>query len=226
MASRHPPGRRIAGELGISIAGFRILASRDKAAADLLTRRLETLRLDPGSIDPALMRDRQRSRSRRGFLGVVGRMGIVVMRTRAHRSPTLPGLGRPLPERVSVQHSEPSQLAKAKAHRGLRHASPLLRQHASHLAQPQILKMAVRCSSPYLAERSRQRPLVDPGDAAHICQMDEISQIRAGNLFEMIDDLSVSLGSLRCHDRTPIANEHGGKCRTQPKRIRGVDRRN
>jgi hypothetical protein len=36
----------------------------------------------------------------------------------------------------------------------------------------------------------------------------------------MIDDLSVSLGSLRCHDRTPVANEHRGK------RIRGVDRLN
>jgi hypothetical protein len=51
---------RVAQDLGISVADLRILASRDKTAADLLYRRLETLRLDPTSVDPALMRDLQR----------------------------------------------------------------------------------------------------------------------------------------------------------------------
>ena len=51
---------RVAQDLGISAADLRVLASRDKTAADLLKRRLETLRLDPTSVDPALMRDLQR----------------------------------------------------------------------------------------------------------------------------------------------------------------------
>jgi len=51
---------RVAQDLGISAADLRSLASRDKTAADLLKRRLETLRLDPTSIDLALMRDLQR----------------------------------------------------------------------------------------------------------------------------------------------------------------------
>jgi len=51
---------RIAQDLGISAADLRVLACRDKTAADLLNRRLETLRLDPNSADPALMRDLQR----------------------------------------------------------------------------------------------------------------------------------------------------------------------
>ena len=51
---------RVAQDLGISAADLRSLASRDKTAADLLNRRLETLRLDPTSVDPALMRDLQR----------------------------------------------------------------------------------------------------------------------------------------------------------------------
>src|SRR5215831_14809995 len=50
----------IAQDLGISAADLRVLASRDQRAADLLNRRLETLRLDPTSVDPALMRDLQR----------------------------------------------------------------------------------------------------------------------------------------------------------------------
>ena len=54
---------RVAQDLGISPADLRSLASRDKTAADLLKRRLETLRLDPTSIDLALMRDLQRCRS-------------------------------------------------------------------------------------------------------------------------------------------------------------------
>ena len=51
---------RVAQDLGISAADLRILASKDKTAADLLNRRLETLRIDPTSVDPALMRDLQR----------------------------------------------------------------------------------------------------------------------------------------------------------------------
>ena len=51
---------QIAQDLGISAADLRALASRDKTAADLLNRRLETLRLDPTSLDPAVMRDLQR----------------------------------------------------------------------------------------------------------------------------------------------------------------------
>jgi hypothetical protein len=51
---------RVAQDLGISPADLRSLANRDKTAADLLKRRLETLRLDQTSIDLALMRDLQR----------------------------------------------------------------------------------------------------------------------------------------------------------------------
>jgi hypothetical protein len=51
---------RIAQDLGISAADLCVLASRDQRAADLLNRRLETLRLDPTSVDPAVMRDLQR----------------------------------------------------------------------------------------------------------------------------------------------------------------------
>jgi hypothetical protein len=51
---------RVAQDLGVSVADLRVLASRDKTAADLLHRRLKTLRLDPTSVDPALMRDLQR----------------------------------------------------------------------------------------------------------------------------------------------------------------------
>jgi hypothetical protein len=51
---------RIGRDLGISAADLRVLATRDKRAADLLNRRLETLRLDPTSVDPAVMRDLQR----------------------------------------------------------------------------------------------------------------------------------------------------------------------
>jgi hypothetical protein len=50
---------RVARDLGVSATELRLLVSRDKTAADLLYRRLETLRLDPTSIDPALMRDLQ-----------------------------------------------------------------------------------------------------------------------------------------------------------------------
>ena len=51
---------RVAQDLGISAADLRALATRDKTAADLLYRRLESLRIDPASVDPAVMRDLQR----------------------------------------------------------------------------------------------------------------------------------------------------------------------
>jgi len=50
----------IAQDLGISATDLGLLASRDKTAADLLYRRLKALRLDPTSVDPAVMRDLQR----------------------------------------------------------------------------------------------------------------------------------------------------------------------
>lgn len=51
---------RIAQELGVSPDELYRLASRDKTAADLLYRRLQGLRLDPKSIDVAVLRDLQR----------------------------------------------------------------------------------------------------------------------------------------------------------------------
>jgi hypothetical protein len=50
----------IARDLGVSPYELRILAAQDKSAADLLLRRLETLRLDPAQVDSAVMRDLQR----------------------------------------------------------------------------------------------------------------------------------------------------------------------
>jgi hypothetical protein len=50
---------RIAEDLGISTAELRFLAASDKGAAGLLLRRLQALRVDPKSIDPAVMRDLQ-----------------------------------------------------------------------------------------------------------------------------------------------------------------------
>jgi hypothetical protein len=47
-------------DLGISAAELRVLASRNKEAADLLIRRMETLRLEPSRVDPSVMRDLQR----------------------------------------------------------------------------------------------------------------------------------------------------------------------
>jgi hypothetical protein len=50
---------RIADDLGVSTAELRFLAASDKGAAELLIRRLRTLRIDPTNIDPAVMRDLQ-----------------------------------------------------------------------------------------------------------------------------------------------------------------------
>jgi hypothetical protein len=50
----------IARDLGISPDELRVLAAQDNSAADLLLRRMETLRLDPTQVDPAVMRDLQR----------------------------------------------------------------------------------------------------------------------------------------------------------------------
>ena len=50
---------RIAGDLGVSATELRFLAASDKGAADLLKRRLQTLRIDPTSVDSAVMRDLQ-----------------------------------------------------------------------------------------------------------------------------------------------------------------------
>jgi len=50
---------RIAEDLGVSTRELRLLAISNKRAADLLKRRLQTLRVDPTSVDPAIMRDLQ-----------------------------------------------------------------------------------------------------------------------------------------------------------------------
>ena len=47
-------------DLGIPAGELRILAAKDKNAADLLARRMETLGLDPARVDSAVMRDLQR----------------------------------------------------------------------------------------------------------------------------------------------------------------------
>jgi hypothetical protein len=48
---------RIAEDLGVSAVELRLLAASDKGAADLLSRRLHSLRIDPNSVDHAVMRD-------------------------------------------------------------------------------------------------------------------------------------------------------------------------
>jgi hypothetical protein len=50
----------IAQDLGIAADDLRVLAAKDKHAADLLARRMETLGLDPACVDSAVMRDLQR----------------------------------------------------------------------------------------------------------------------------------------------------------------------
>ena len=51
---------RIALDLGLSSSELHKIAAGDEEAASLLYRRLQSLRLDPKVIDPALMRDLQR----------------------------------------------------------------------------------------------------------------------------------------------------------------------
>ena len=51
---------RIARDLGTSIAELRILVGHGKHAADLLQSRLQSLNVNPASIEPAVMRDLQR----------------------------------------------------------------------------------------------------------------------------------------------------------------------
>ncbi len=71
LSRRHTTANEIAGlepreldciarDLGTSPDQLRVLAAQDKSAADLLLRRMETLRLDPAQVDPAVMRDLQR----------------------------------------------------------------------------------------------------------------------------------------------------------------------
>ncbi|MBX9776111.1 MAG: hypothetical protein K2Y71_17155 [Xanthobacteraceae bacterium] len=50
----------LARDLGISGEELRVMAAQDKDAANLLVRRMETLRLDPARIDPTVLRDLQR----------------------------------------------------------------------------------------------------------------------------------------------------------------------
>ena len=51
LAAYDPSGvARVAQDLGISVADLHVLARQDKTAADLLYRRLDTLRLDPALI--------------------------------------------------------------------------------------------------------------------------------------------------------------------------------
>lgn len=58
--------RRIARDLGMSVSELRVLDGRDKNAADLLRRRLNSLNLDSVTIEPAVMRDMQRCCSQCG----------------------------------------------------------------------------------------------------------------------------------------------------------------
>ena len=51
---------RIARDLGLSLAELRTLAGRDEHSADLLLRRLQNLNINPGKVEPAVMRDLQR----------------------------------------------------------------------------------------------------------------------------------------------------------------------
>ena len=50
----------LAQDLGIPADEIRVLAAKNKNAADLLARRMETLGLDPACVDSAVMRDLQR----------------------------------------------------------------------------------------------------------------------------------------------------------------------
>ena len=58
--------QHVAQDLGTSVAELRILAGQGDDAADLLQRRLLELKIDPASIEPAVMRDLQRCCSQCG----------------------------------------------------------------------------------------------------------------------------------------------------------------
>ncbi len=51
---------RVAAELGTSATELRSLVGRGANAAYLLTRRMRSVDLDPGKVEPAVMRDLQR----------------------------------------------------------------------------------------------------------------------------------------------------------------------
>ena len=51
-------------DLGVSADEIRLLAAKDRNAADLLYRRMETFGLDPAHVDSAVMRDLQRGCSK------------------------------------------------------------------------------------------------------------------------------------------------------------------
>lgn len=55
-----PERARIANDLGISSDALRVLAAKDKTAADLLLRRMKSVGLDPRDTDPGVMRDLER----------------------------------------------------------------------------------------------------------------------------------------------------------------------
>ena len=96
---------------------------------------------------------------------MVGRVRSLAMRHRVLRSPALSGLRRTFAKRSSVKHAELSEFVEAEPHRSLRHRSPFVREHASSFAQPQAKQITIWADTAQFAEGSRQRPLVDPGNA-------------------------------------------------------------
>ena len=60
----------IAQDLGTSVSELRILAGQDGDAADLLRRRLHSLKIDPARIEATVMRDLQRCCSQCGDKGL------------------------------------------------------------------------------------------------------------------------------------------------------------
>lgn len=58
--------QRMALDLGTSVSELRILAGHDEDAAELVRRRLHSLKIDPATIEPAVMRDLQRCCSQCG----------------------------------------------------------------------------------------------------------------------------------------------------------------
>ena len=63
-------------------------------------------------------------------------------------------------------------------------------------AQPKVSEIAVGPNTVDLAKSSRQSTLVDPGNAAHISHMHEISHICARDPLKMIDNLVIAFCSL------------------------------